>query len=156
MNLLSSIGTNIISSIIYDICKEFIKNGEKPMSEEQILEIIGSFHSDIEYIFERLNQIESDFIYVKKHNEIIFKLLLFIFDDKSDFIISCSEGGYLLDGDYSVNNLDSIIEKAVERYTLSLPSNPPQSLSTAVWPIPHNLKGELLDELKNNLYKDNT
>lgn len=154
MELFSSIGTNIISSIIYDIGKLFIKNNKKPMSEEQILEIIDTFHSDIEYIFDKLNQIENSFICVRKQNEIIFKLLLLIFDNRSDVTISCSEHGYIIDGDYSLNNLNSIAQGCLERYVLSLPSAPPQSLSEAIWPIPHNLKGELLDELENNLYNE--
>ncbi len=154
MELFSSIGTNIISSIIYDIGRLFIKNNKKPMTEEQILEIIDTFHSDIECIFDKLNQIENSFICVRKQNEIIFKLLLLIFDNKSDITISCSEHGYLINGDYSLNNLNSIAQGCIERYELSLPSAPPQSLSEAIWPIPHKLKGELLDELENNLYNE--
>lgn len=155
MELLSSIGTNIISSIIYDIGKMFIKNNKKPMSEEQILEIIDTFHSDIERIFDKLNQIENSYICVRKQNEIIFKLLLLIFDNRSDVTISCSEHGYIIHGNYSLKNLSSIAQGCFERYTLSLPSVPPQSLSEAIWPIPQNLKGELLDELENNLYNEN-
>lgn len=154
MELLSAISANIISSIIYDIGKIFLKNNKKPMSEEQILEIIDSFHGDIECIFDKLNIIENNFICVKKQNEIIFKLLLLIFDNKSDFAISCSESGYIIDGDYSLNNLNSIALNCLERYKLSLPSTHPQSLSEAIWPIPNKLKGELLDELENSIYNE--
>lgn len=154
MNPFSSIGINLLSSIIYDIVKSFIKNNRKPMSEEQILKIIGTFHSDIECIFDQLNQIESNFICVRKQNEIIFKLLLLVFDNRSDVTISCSKHGYIIDGDYSLKNLNSVAQGCLERYALSLPSAPPQSLSEAIWPIPHNLKGELLDELENNLYNE--
>lgn len=154
MDLFSSIGTNIISSIICDIGKLFIKNNKKPMTEEQILEIIETFRSEIECIFDKLNQIEKNFICVKMQNEIIFKLLLLIFDNRSDVTISCSEHGYIIDGDYSLNNLNSIAQGCIERYALSLPLAPPRSLSEAIWPIPHNLKGELLDELETNLYNE--
>lgn len=155
MNLFSSIGINIISSIFYDIGKKFIQNNRKPMSEAQILEIINSFHSDFKCIFDKLNQIDNNFVCVRKQNEIIFKLLLLIFDNRSDIAISCSEHGYIINGNYSLNNLDSIAQGCLERYALSLPSAPPQSLSEAVWPIPNDLKGELLDELENNLYNEN-
>lgn len=154
MEFFSSIGTNIISSIVYDIGKLFIKNKKKPLSEEQILEIINTFHNDIECIFDKLNHIEKEFICVKKQNEIIFKLLLLIFDNRNDVTISCSEHGYIIDGNFSLNNLNSIAQGCLERYALSLPSAPPRSLGEAIWPIPHNLKGELLDELENNLYNE--
>lgn len=154
MKLFSAIGANIISSIIYDVVKLFIKSNKKPMSEEQILEIIDGFHSDIECIFDKLNQIENSFIYVRKQNEIIFKLLLLIFDNRSDIKISYSEHGYVIGGDYSLNNLNSIALNCIERYELSLPSTPPQSLSEAIWPIPHKLKGDLLDEIETNLYNE--
>lgn len=154
MESFSSIGINIISSIMYDIGKLFIKNNKKPMSEEQILEIIDTFHGDIACIFDKLNQIENSFICVRKQNEIIFKLLLLIFDNRSDVAISCSEHGYIIKGDYSLKNLNSITQGCLERYALSLPSAPPQSLSEAIWPIPHKIKGELLDELENNLYNE--
>ena len=140
MEFFSSIGTNIISSIIYDIGRLFIKNQKKPLCEEQILDIIDTFHSDIESVFDKLNHIEKELICVKKQNEIIFKLLLTIFDNRNDITISCSEHGYIIDGKFSLNNLNSVAQGCIERYALSLPTMPPRSLSEAIWPIPHNLK----------------
>lgn len=154
MGFFSSIGINIISSIIYDIGKSFIANNQKPLSEEQILQIIDKFNCDIKCIFEKLNQIEDNINCVKNQNEIIFKLLLLIFDNNSDVTISSSKYGYIIDGDYTLNNLNSIAKECLERYAFSLPTAPPKSLSEAIWPIPHNLKGELLDELENNLYNE--
>lgn len=152
---LSAIAINLISSIFYDIGKAFIKNNKKPMSEKQILEIIDSFHGDIDCVFDKLNQMESNLICVSKQNETIFKLLLLIFDNTNDVAISCSEQGYIIDGNYSLKDLNALAQKCLERYALTLPSIPPKSLSEAVWPIPYNLKGVLLDELENNLYNEN-
>lgn len=154
MTFFSSIGTNILSSIIYDIGKGFITNRQKPMTEKQILEIIDNYHGEIECIFDRLNRIENSCINASKQNEAIFKLLLMVFDNRSNVTLSCSENGYVLDGNYTLNNLNSIAQKCLQRYTLSLPSVIPKSLSEAVWPIPNNLKGALLDELESNLYND--
>ena len=147
-----SLGINVLSSIIYDCGKLFIKNNKRPLTEEQMLKIIASFQNEIECVFDRLSKIENNLEYIKNQNEIIFKLLLLVFDNNSDITISFSEKGYLIEGNYTLNNLNSIAQDCFNRYARSLPSTPPKNLSEAIWPIPHKLKGELLNEIENNLY----
>ena len=154
MEPLSSIGINILSTILYDIGKLFVTNNRKPLSEKQMLEIIDSFQNEIDCIFYKLNELEYELCCIKHQNEIIFKLLLMIFDNNSDITISYSEKGYLIEGNYTLSNLTSVAKGCLDRYTNSLPSAPPKNLSEAIWPIPQKLKGELLDEIENSIYHE--
>ncbi len=152
MELLSSIGINVISSIVYDIGKLFINNNKKALTEKQILEIISTFQDDINHIFERLDEIDKQVTCIQKQNEVVFKLLLLIFDNKSNISISYLDDGYVIDGNYNLNSLNTVAKNQLNHYAQSLPAASPKCLSDAIWPIPHSVKGDLLDEIENNLY----
>lgn len=155
MEPFSSIGVNLLSSIIYDMGKSYIKNKKKPLTEEQMMEIISSFQREIRTVYDRLGGLEDSITNIKMQNETIFKLLLLIFDNNSEIFIKYSPKGYQIEGNYSLNNLNHIASDCLVKYVDSLPLTRPKTLSEAVWPISNEIKGELLDELEKNLYAEN-
>lgn len=154
INILTTLGTNILSSIIYDVGKAFIKNEKKSLTEDQIIEIINSFHNDLETVFQNQNNFEYKLDCLQKQNENILKLLLMIFDSNNMLSISYTGDGYRLDGEYTLNNLDKVTNICLNNYVASLPQSIPKTLSEAVWPIPNKLKGVLLDEIEESNYDE--
>lgn len=153
MEFFSSLGINILSSIVYDIGKAFVNNKNKPLSEKQILDIIGSFQHDFDDIFNNFVNLENQMLCIQKQNEIILKLLLLVFNSHSNISFVNNDDGYLLLGNYSLNTLSNSANNHLSCYADSLPNTPPETLGEAIWPIPNELKGVLLDEIEENLYE---
>lgn len=151
---ISSLIQNILCSIVYDIGKKFILNEKKPLSEKQILDIIDPFREEFSCLLEKIAQVETDLDCIQKQNEAIFKLLLMIFDNQSNIAISYSNKGYLLDGDYSLDNLHSIVQLRIDGYAKSLSLEQPRNLGEAIWPLSREQKGALLNEIERNLYSE--
>ena len=138
--ILYTLGTNILSAIMYDIGKFFVDSGKTPLTEQQVYEIIRSFECDFDKIFISQNEIEDRLDYIQKQNEAIFKLLLMVFDQNS-----------LVRIQYTLNHLNDIATDCLNNYIDLLPQSPPKNLSEAVWPISTEIKGALLDEIERNL-----
>lgn len=147
-DILYILGTNILSSIVYDMGKSFIDNGEMPLTEQQVYEIINSFECELNKIFISQNDIENRLGYIQMQNEAILKLLLMVFDQNSLVRILYTPNGYQLEGEYTLNHLNDIANDCLNSYINLLPQSPPKTLSEAVWPIPTELKGVLLDEIE--------
>ena len=152
METIISIALNVLSSIIYDIGKKYIQNAKRPLSEKQIFETIQSFQSQISDVSNELEKLDCELNSVMEQNETIFKLLLMIFDQSSNLRISYTPNGYLICGDYTLNNFADIVQERFKCYTQSLPTVSPKNLGKATWPIPQKLKGVLLDEIENDLF----
>ena len=149
--ILYTLGTNILSAIMYDIGKFFVDSGKTPLTEQQVYEIIRSFECDLDKIFISQNEIEDRLDYIQKQNEAIFKLLLMVFDQNSLVRILYTPNGYQLEGEYTLNHLNDIATDCLNNYIDLLPQSPPKNLSEAVWPISTEIKGALLDEIERNL-----
>lgn len=155
MEPFSSICVNLLSSIVYDIGKSYIKNKKKPLTEEQMMEIISTFQKEINSVYDRLGWLEDSITNIKIQNETIFKLLLLIFDNNSDIFIKYSPNGYQIEGNYSLDDLNHLAGNCLVKYVDSLPVTRPKTLGEAIWPLANEMKGELLDELEKNLYEEN-
>ena len=134
--------------------KRFIDNGETPLTEQQMYEIINSFECELNKIFISQNDIQDRLCYIQKQNETILKLLLMVFDQNNLVRILYTPNGYQLEGEYTLNHLNDIATDCLNRYIELLPQSPPKNLSEAVWPIPTELKGVLLDEIERILDDD--
>lgn len=156
IDFLLTLGTNVLSSIVYDIGKTFVQNGKKSLTEKQLLEIINSFQSDIDSLYRNQDDIGYKLNCLQKQNENILKLLLTIFDSNNMLSISYTEDGYRLDGQYTLNSLNRMANVCLNNYVALLPQSTPKTLSEAVWPIPKKLKGVLLDEIEKNNYTENS
>lgn len=152
--ILQALGTNVLSSIVYDIGKNFINNDETPLTEQQMYEIISSFECELNEITISQNDIEDRLSYIQKQNEAILKLLLMIFDQNSRIRILYTPNGYQVEGEYTLNHLNYIATECLNSYIDLLPQTPPKNLSEAIWPIPTELKGVLLDEIEQILDDD--
>ena len=152
--ILHTLGINVLSSIVYDMGKNFIDNEETPLTEQQMYEIINSFECELNKISISRNDIEDRLSYIQKQNEVILKLLLMIFDQNSRVRILYTLNGYQVEGEYTLNRLNDIATECLNSYIDLLPQTPPKNLSEAIWPIPNELKGVLLDEIEQILDDD--
>lgn len=153
-NILLSMGTNILSSIVYDMGKMFIKNGKQSITDDQMSKIIYSFQDDLDEILISQDRIEDRMDFLQKQQETIIKLLLVVFDEKNKIQIKYTENGYQLDGEYSLDYLSEEANVYLCDYCELLPQTIPRALGEAIWPIPTNVKEVLLNELKQNLYNE--
>lgn len=153
-SILLSLGINILSSMVYDIGKAFIANGEQPLTEEQIVEIICAFQGELDKILLSQNNIKNRIDFLQNQNETIIKLLLAVFYDNNTISIKCTENGYQLDGEYTLNCLNNKANDCLNNYWNSLPNSVPETLGKAVWPIPTKIREVLLDEIQQHLYND--
>ena len=150
MSFMGTVMTNLFSSIVYEIGKEFIKNRCMPISEEQMSNIFKKFQDELNEIFHSQSE------YFKKQNEqneIILKLLLAIYDTRSDITIRNINDEYIIYGDCSLDCLKNKAMERAQKYESLVLKSHPLSLGDAIWPIPNEIKKELLNEIENNLYK---
>ena len=149
--LTETILTNICSSIIYDIGKRILENGNKPITEEQLNNIINEFQSE----FKEILCSQSEFFKKQnEQNEIILKLLLAIYDNRSDISIRKINDYYIIDGVCSLDCLKNRAKECAEKYETLVINSHPHTLGDAIWPISNETKKELLDEIEQNLYNN--
>lgn len=142
---------NLCSSLIYDIGKFFLNNGNTPITEEQLNEIINGFQDELDEILRSQSEF---FKKQNEQNEIILKLLLAIYDTRSEITIRKINGEYIMCGVYSLDCLKSKAKECAEKYETLILNSQPINLGDAIWPISNKTKKELLDEIEQNLYKN--
>ncbi len=142
---------NLCSSLIYDIGKKILNNGNTPITEEQLNEIINGFQNELNEILRS----QSEFFKKQdEQNEIILKLLLAIYDTRSDITIRKINGEYFMGGFYSLDCLKIKAKECAEKYETLILNSHPINLGDAIWPISNKAKKELLDEIEQNLYEN--
>lgn len=142
--LLLGLGTNLLSSIVYDIGKKCFSKKGNNISEEEIKNIIEEHVLEIET---RINHIEAQ-------NDMILKLILQIFNNNENFNIQNYENNYVVYNCPQITVLQNTIYSEVEKFNQKYLDYAPQSLSNAIWPIPKNLKEDLLNELEESFNED--
>lgn len=153
-SILLSLGTNILSSMVYDIGKAFVSNGNQSLTEEQVLGIICSFQNELDEMLLSQSDIEDRMDLLQRQNEIILKLLLAVFCERSIVRIVHTEDGYRLDGEYTLDGLNDEADACLNDYLDLLHQADPETLGEAVWPIPADMKEVLLDEIQQSLYSE--
>ena len=144
MDFLFNFGTNIVSSIVYELGKKFLTYKKQGLTEKEILDVIDSFQLSNEKYFEA----------IEVQNKVILLLLLKIFDDVNNLSISYRENEYFIDGNYTLSNLNDKIILGIDRYISNYPKIKPSSLSEAIWPIEKTTKEVLLNEIKQSIEQE--
>ena len=149
--LIKTLFINLCSSLIYDIGKEFLKNGNAPIKEEKLNNIINKFQDELNEILRSQSEF---FKKQNEQNEIILKILLAIYDTRSDISIRKINDEYIIDGVFSLDCLKDKAKELAEKYETLFLNSHPLNLGDAIWPISNETKKELLDEIEHNLYKN--
>lgn len=151
--IFSTLGANILSSIMYDLGKNFILKDYEPLTEQEVLDIINNIQSDFNEIIENQKNFEGKLDYLLSQNETIIKLLLIIFNENSQVSILNEGDGYYIKGECALSSLSDKTNLCLKEYSSTLPEEIPTTLSEAIWPIPKETKEDLLNEIAKNLYE---